>query len=615
MKQIRILISTMAVLAAVAMLMSPAMAITMSSGMIKVNPGDVVLDQSSSDFWGHNYTGYDFRFSFSMNDGEAYAQNGNFSSPVLTGWASALNRSDNMAVFDEGNGTKFVCRAERFGNTTGNAWYAFDLSSTGRTIDQLYLTNCSAVWYDNYNTSVKWYISTDATNWHLYADSTTSSTNTFVGSADYYDVTSYVQGSSAYYISVVVDPYWSSTTAEFFRSGGFGGWGTFDNKVWLSDEVAVVSVGTARQLADAPVRVRGIVTAQFNGYYYIEDSSRAAAIRVDGTSPGVGTEVIVNGTLTTTNGERIVTGASVSNLGSPGAPAPVFVTNKAIGGGNSGSTLGVDGGAGLNNIGLLVTTTGKVTAVESGVLTVDDGSGIGLKVTNFSGDWSVGTDLKLTGIVGVYTAGGGRQPMLTLTSGVTTVGRGFVVGASDLTNPDDNFNYRMQYSLVDDKYAQNSNTASPILTGWASGVYTSTNVARVIQWDDSKYLGRASNTAGDPGGRYATVTWKFDFTNTGAAAYNAIIAIPTSVWYDNYNTSATWSVSIDGTNWSMVCQPTSNSANPFVGVAPSYDISEYVYGSPVFYLKADMDPYWMRSCVELFRDRGYDGFDVKVGVY
>ncbi len=58
--------------------------------------------------------------------------------------------------------------------------------------------------------------------------------------------------------------------------------------------------------------------------------------------------------------------------------APVFMINKAIGGGDLNQyTLGVAGGTGVNNIGLLIRTSGKVSYVNttSQFFYIDDGWG------------------------------------------------------------------------------------------------------------------------------------------------------------------------------------------------------------------------------------------------
>jgi hypothetical protein len=46
---------------------------------------------------------------------------------------------------------------------------------------------------------------------------------------------------------------------------------------------------------------------------------------------------------------------------------------------------------------------------------------------------------------------------------------------------------------------------------------------------------------------------------------------------------------------------------------PEYNLSEYdgVVEAKVVYIKAEVDPWWSFSPAELFRDFGYNGFDVK----
>ena len=66
--------------------------------------------------------------------------------------------------------------------------------------------------------------------------------------------------------------------------------------------------------------------------------------------------------------------------------APLGMTNKSLGGGDwrydsdtGAGQKGISGAVGLNNIGLLVTTWGRVIDWGVPVFTVDDGSGVNLK--------------------------------------------------------------------------------------------------------------------------------------------------------------------------------------------------------------------------------------------
>ncbi len=74
-------------------------------------------------------------------------------------------------------------------------------------------------------------------------------------------------------------------------------------------------------------------------------------------------------------------------------PAPLAMNNKAIGGGPLNDfTPGVTNGTGLNNIGLLVRTTGKVTYVDTTnkFFYIDDGSALEDGTTNALGELVLG---------------------------------------------------------------------------------------------------------------------------------------------------------------------------------------------------------------------------------
>ncbi|MBI2843553.1 MAG: carboxypeptidase regulatory-like domain-containing protein [Armatimonadetes bacterium] len=150
------------------------------------------------------------------------------------------------------------------------------------------------------------------------------------------------------------------------------------------------------------------VTAKFGDTFYIEEDDRSVGIRVDlpGNTVSVGQKVAVSGTLKVdqATGEVYIeaTGASDSGMGSI---EPVGMTNKALGGGNDGLQQGVQGGSGLNNIGLLVRTTGKVSQPSPGVFSIDDGSGVGVRVTDISLSAYVGTNVVVEGANSCYKDG------------------------------------------------------------------------------------------------------------------------------------------------------------------------------------------------------------------
>lgn len=139
----------------------------------------------------------------------------------------------------------------------------------------------------------------------------------------------------------------------------------------------------------ATVLTTGVVSAAFDGYFYIESNQRAYGIRVVKANHGltVGQSVTVAGAVKTlASGERYINATQITATGTD-TIKPLGMTNKALGGGDYGTTsgskqVGVTSGNGLNNIGLLIKTTGKVGTVNTsnGWFMIDDGSGVTVKV-------------------------------------------------------------------------------------------------------------------------------------------------------------------------------------------------------------------------------------------
>jgi len=126
-----------------------------------------------------------------------------------------------------------------------------------------------------------------------------------------------------------------------------------------------------------------ISTAYHVGASYGEDPDRSAGIRFDNDGVLVDNLMEVMGIMVTTpDGERAVTGP-IWRVKASVAGRPVGISNKALGGGDfyydpGGGTgqRGIEGAVGLNNIGLLVKTSGKVTTTGAGYLYVDDGTSL-----------------------------------------------------------------------------------------------------------------------------------------------------------------------------------------------------------------------------------------------
>ena len=129
-----------------------------------------------------------------------------------------------------------------------------------------------------------------------------------------------------------------------------------------------------------------IVTAKFSDFIYVEDPDRTSGMRVSTTGIDEGTVVDFAGFLSTSSGERRISGYAIT----PGITGqyrdPIAMGNRQLGGELlNARTPGVTDGIGVNNIGLLVTTWGKVVEIEPGEnpawFKIDDGSGIVLKVS------------------------------------------------------------------------------------------------------------------------------------------------------------------------------------------------------------------------------------------
>ncbi len=132
-----------------------------------------------------------------------------------------------------------------------------------------------------------------------------------------------------------------------------------------------------------------VVTAEFLTNFYIQSDDRSMGIRVDAVSSAwpavaVGKRVNVFGKMRiAASGERYIEPTNVT-AASTGMVAPIAMTCSAVGGtnwrydpdaGHKGQ-LGVIGGYGVNNIGLLVKVSGKYTRINSAKFTIEDGSGV-----------------------------------------------------------------------------------------------------------------------------------------------------------------------------------------------------------------------------------------------
>lgn len=163
------------------------------------------------------------------------------------------------------------------------------------------------------------------------------------------------------------------------------------------------SIADAKQMPNsASVTIRrAAISAAFTSLFYIEADDRSAGIMVyksfHGLTPGTRVDV-VGTTSTSSSGEKYIKATTVTQ-GGAGSIEPLVLVNRAVGGGDweydaatGAGQAGVKEYAwvmvgdewiqmlvdapGLNNIGLLVCTTGLVTHVGSGYFYIDDGSSL-----------------------------------------------------------------------------------------------------------------------------------------------------------------------------------------------------------------------------------------------
>lgn len=129
-----------------------------------------------------------------------------------------------------------------------------------------------------------------------------------------------------------------------------------------------------------------VITAVFPDCCYVESLDRSWGIRCEapeGGYPDPGTKVRAVGVMTTNDdGERVFEVYDGYETGF-GTVAPLCMPNRMLGGadwrydpGTGAGQRGATGGAGLNNIGLLVRTTGACSYVDEHTFIIDDGSGV-----------------------------------------------------------------------------------------------------------------------------------------------------------------------------------------------------------------------------------------------
>ncbi|MEN6521291.1 MAG: hypothetical protein ABFD46_09105 [Armatimonadota bacterium] len=179
-------------------------------------------------------------------------------------------------------------------------------------------------------------------------------------------------------------------------------------------------ISAARKSDTDIVSVGGqVVTAAYDGYFYIEASDRSAGIRVDRPAHGLSAGQMVNvvgKTLTNDDSERYIAAVAVGKTGL-GSVGPFGMSNKSVGGTDllsDGNVVqcGVLDGLGPNNIGMLIKVWGTVTQKDpsGSYVYIDDGSGlldgsytdsaanIGVRVAMDGSGYKEGDFLIITGV-------------------------------------------------------------------------------------------------------------------------------------------------------------------------------------------------------------------------
>ena len=197
----------------------------------------------------------------------------------------------------------------------------------------------------------------------------------------------------------------------------------------FQDEDPPVTIGQAKDLDNGIIGEISnvVVTAVFTDGFYIESMDRTAGIfvRMSKAPVQVSQLVSVTGTVSTYGIEREIANPTLTITFSPVKPIlPLSMGNRQVGGGPSGFyKMGITGGLGPSNLGLLIKTWGKVTSAYSGsrpYFTIDDGSRVGVKVLLPNGVNlpAVGDSVVVVGIscVDYYGVGYGRMVKARLSS-------------------------------------------------------------------------------------------------------------------------------------------------------------------------------------------------------
>lgn len=210
-----------------------------------------------------------------------------------------------------------------------------------------------------------------------------------------------VASSSSYSLNASV----GQAVTGFSTGSSFLHWTGF----WVGEmpvPTVAATPAAAKMLADGTfVSTAGkIVTTSgtdFASYFYIEEADRTSGIRVSappGAIAGLNRGSVVNviGTMATgSSGERQISGPLVIIAGTHAPLGALGMPNRSVG----------DGG--VNNVGLLIQTWGKVIGSPGQSLMVDDGSGtpVTIDITWLASPPAAGSYVSVVGISSLPNSG------------------------------------------------------------------------------------------------------------------------------------------------------------------------------------------------------------------
>lgn len=186
-----------------------------------------------------------------------------------------------------------------------------------------------------------------------------------------------------------------------------------------------MSIASAKKLPNNSAVFLGtkVVTAVFPECIYISDLSGVSGIEMHCDYPswsiGVEDRIEVGATVYATYPEKMIQGFA-NPTGQTSQVRPFGMPGKAIGGGDwflgpgySGQ-MGVEGGTGLNNIGVLARICGKFNYIDASTFTLNDGSPNPIKCTATSDVWldAWWQNAAVTGIVSCEDVGGVIRPLI-----------------------------------------------------------------------------------------------------------------------------------------------------------------------------------------------------------